>query len=266
MGSFHNSAKAFFVSEQSQGSNHPAVSRKELNAGVEQVALYWVDEWFLGTWAQVQLQMKASKFKCLEMNVVSTLPLLSEAFRVSFNRVNKMSYLGQRINQKTPWMVLSSALTQLSEHRSLMSLEMSAMVWQIWLICCWNACPSGRELEASRALLGVLFVSVLECISKSTEPLNSINSYLMCRGLNRFPDLELIHICNVSFLAMRIPHEKWSLVRWLQLSSVRSGKSLLPFDMDPGGVLTPQFHTDIEYKGEMYQESGGYRNHMKSYG
>lgn len=61
----------------------------------------------------------------------------------------------------------------------------------------------------------------------------------MCRGLNRFPDLELIHICSVSFLAMRILVEKWSSVRRLQFCSVWSGKSLLPSDMDPVEVLTP---------------------------
>lgn len=73
----------------------------------------------------------------------------------------------------------------------------------------------------------------------------------MCRGLKRFPNLELIHTCNVSFLAVRILGEKWSTAGWLQFSPVWSGKSLLPSDMDPGGVLTPPFPTGIEHKGEM---------------
>lgn len=40
MGNFNNSVKVFAVPDQSQGSNHTEVSRKELNGGVEHVALY----------------------------------------------------------------------------------------------------------------------------------------------------------------------------------------------------------------------------------
>lgn len=47
MGSFNNSVKVFVVSDQSQGSNHTDMSRRELNGGVEQVALYWGAGWFL---------------------------------------------------------------------------------------------------------------------------------------------------------------------------------------------------------------------------
>lgn len=39
MGSFNNFIKVFTLSDQRQGSNHIEVSRKELNGGVEQVAL-----------------------------------------------------------------------------------------------------------------------------------------------------------------------------------------------------------------------------------
>lgn len=68
--------KIFVVPDQSQDSNHTDVLRKKLNGSVEQMALYRVAGCFSDTEAQVQLQIKASKFKWLHISLVSILPLL----------------------------------------------------------------------------------------------------------------------------------------------------------------------------------------------
>lgn len=50
---------------------------------------------------------------------------------------------------------------------------------------------------------------------------------------------------------MRTQGEKLGTARWPQVFPVCSGESLLPSGIDPGGVLTSPFPTDIEYKGEL---------------
>lgn len=50
---------------------------------------------------------------------------------MSLNRTKTGVLFGEKSQPKSPRMILSSALFQLSDHRDLMSLEMPSMVWQI---------------------------------------------------------------------------------------------------------------------------------------
>lgn len=50
---------------------------------------------------------------------------------MSLNRTKTGVLFGEKSQPKSPCMVLSSALIQLSDHRNPMSLEMTSVVWQI---------------------------------------------------------------------------------------------------------------------------------------
>lgn len=159
MGSFNNFIKVFTLSDQRQGSNHIEVSRKELNGGVEQVALRWVAGWYSDTWAQAQLPMEASKFS-VTWAWWPDFHCYQSYFGCHWTERTQVFCLGKKSQPKTPCMVLSSALIQL--------------FWKN------NWRPVGHFWVYSLTL-------VHECFSKSTEPLNSTEGQLTCQGLNRFP-------------------------------------------------------------------------------